>query len=96
MNANRSKGNNANYQIKLERNWEDNITKNFLVVQWLGLRAITAEGMCSIPSQGTTIPKAVYHGQNNKNKLEQKNETTPQIQHSKGIDTKTKTSKTIK
>ena len=69
MNANRSKGNNANYQIKLERNWEDTITKNFLVVQWLGLQAFTAEGPSSIPSQGTKIPQIVQCYQKKEKKL---------------------------
>ena len=49
MNTNRGRGNSANYGIKLERNWEDSMTKNFLVVQWLGLCATTVEGMSSIP-----------------------------------------------
>ena len=36
---------------------------NSLVVQWLGLRALTAEGLVSIPAQGTKIPQAVWCGQ---------------------------------
>ena len=44
-----------------------------LAVQWLGLRAFTAEGTGSIPGQGTKIPQALRHGQNqkqtNKNRL---------------------------
>ena len=35
---------------------------NFLAVQWLGLHASTAEGMGSIPGQGTKIPHAVRYG----------------------------------
>ena len=31
---------------------------NSLVVQWLGLQALTARGLGSIPSQGTKIPQA--------------------------------------
>ena len=36
---------------------------NSLVVQWLGFRAFTAEGLGSIPGQGTKIPQAVQRGQ---------------------------------
>ena len=36
---------------------------NSLVVQWLELCVFTAEGLGSIPSQGTKIPQAVPHGQ---------------------------------
>ena len=32
---------------------------NSLVVQWLGFRALTAEGLDSIPGQGTKIPLCV-------------------------------------
>ena len=32
-----------------------------LVVQWLGLRASTAEGVGSIPGQGTKVPHVVWH-----------------------------------
>ena len=32
---------------------------NSLVVQWLGLSALTAEGLGSIPGRGTKIPQAV-------------------------------------
>ena len=35
----------------------------FLVVQWLRLHASTAEGLGSIPGQGTKIPHAVWYGQ---------------------------------
>ena len=37
---------------------------NFLVVQWLGLQAFTAEGLDSIPGPGTKIPQAAQHGLN--------------------------------
>ena len=43
---------------------------NSLVVQWLGLHALTAEGLGSIPAQGTKIPQATWSGQN-KNKIKQ-------------------------
>ena len=36
---------------------------NSLLVQWLGLNALTAEGLGSIPSQGTKIPQATWHKQ---------------------------------
>ena len=34
------------------------IPGNSLVVQWLGLHTLTAEGLGSIPGQGTKIPQA--------------------------------------
>ena len=34
---------------------------NSLVVQWLGLCAVSAEGLGSIPSWGTKIPEAEKH-----------------------------------
>ena len=37
-----------------------------LAVQWLGLCTSTAEGMGSIPGQGTEIPHAVQCGQEKK------------------------------
>ena len=36
------------------------------MVQWLRLRAFTAEGAGSIPGQETKIPQAVWHGQKKK------------------------------
>ena len=39
---------------------------NSLAVQWLGCRALTAEGPSSIPGQGTKIPQALQHGQRKK------------------------------
>ena len=36
---------------------------NSLVVQWLGLHAFTAEGVGSIPDQGTKIPQGGWQGQ---------------------------------
>ena len=36
---------------------------SFLVVQWLGLCISTAEGMGSIPVQGTKIPLVTWCGQ---------------------------------
>ena len=41
---------------------------NSLVVQCLGLGALTAEGPGSIPCRGTKIPQAVQHGQKKKKK----------------------------
>ena len=35
---------------------------NSPVVQWLGLRVLTAEGLGSIPGQGTKIPQAAQRG----------------------------------
>ena len=42
---------------------------NSLEVQWLGLRAFTAEGPGSIPGRETKIPQAVRHGQKKKKLL---------------------------
>ena len=39
---------------------------NSLVVQWLGLCAITAKGAGSIPGQGTKITPATQHSQKRK------------------------------
>ena len=36
------------------------ISENSLMVQWLGLHAFTAEGIRSIPGEGTEIPQAVW------------------------------------
>ena len=36
------------------------------MVQWLGLRALTAEGPGSIPGRGTKIPQAVWCSQKKK------------------------------
>ena len=35
--------------------------ENFLVVQWLGLCTSTAEGLGSIPVEGTKILQATWH-----------------------------------
>ena len=37
-----------------------------MVVQWLGLGAFIAKGMCSIPGQGTKILQAMWHNQKKK------------------------------
>ena len=37
---------------------------NSLVVQWLGLRALNAEGVGSVPGWGSKIPQTVQHGPN--------------------------------
>ena len=47
-----------NYLLMHEKTW----IRNSLVVQWLGLHALTAEGPGSIPGRGTKIPQAVQHG----------------------------------
>ena len=39
---------------------------NSLAVQWLGLCAFTANGVGSVPAQGTMIPQAALHGQKKK------------------------------
>ena len=41
---------------------------NYLVVQWLGPCAFTAEGPGSIHAQGTKIPQATQSGQKKKRK----------------------------
>ena len=38
-------------------------SRNSLAVQRLGLGTFTAEGLGSIPGQGTKIPQATQHGQ---------------------------------
>ena len=38
------------------------------MVQWLGLCALTAEVLGSIPGQGTKIPQAMQHDQKKKKK----------------------------
>ena len=45
-----------------------NDSGNSLAVQWLELRAFTAEGPGSIPSWGTGIPQAMWCGQKNQKK----------------------------
>ena len=40
-----------------------------LAVQWLGLRALTAEGLGSIPGRGTKIPQATQGSQKKKKKF---------------------------
>ena len=39
--------------------------RNSLAVQWLGLHALTAEGLGSIPGQEAKIPHAAQHDQKN-------------------------------
>ena len=41
-----------------------------LVVQWLGICALAAKGLGSIPGRGTRILQAVRHGQKKKDKWE--------------------------
>ena len=45
-----------------------NLCGNSLVVQRLGLRALTVEGPGSIPGRGIKIPQAVWHGLKKKKK----------------------------
>ena len=40
-----------------------------LVVQWLRLCTSTAWGTGSIPGQGTKIPRAMWHGQKKKKRI---------------------------
>lgn len=42
-------------------------TGNSLAIQWLGFHASTARGTSSVLGQGTKIPHATRHGQNNNN-----------------------------
>ena len=42
--------------------------REFLVVQWLGVRAFTAECPGSVTGWGTNIPQAAQHGQKKKKK----------------------------
>ena len=49
-------------------------TRGALAVQLLGLRALIAEGLGSIPGRGTEIPQDLWHDQN---KTEQNNEIPP-------------------
>ena len=46
----------AKFQVELGEN--KGICGSSLATQWLGLCAFTAEGLGSIPGQGTTIPQA--------------------------------------
>ena len=39
------------------------MTGNYLVVQWLGYHALTAEGSGSISGRGTKIPQGEWRGQ---------------------------------
>ena len=63
--------------------WDENWTKgnelcrktsNSLVVRWLGLHTFTAEGVGSIPGQGTKILQVMWHGQNKTKPVTPKNE----------------------
>ena len=44
-------------------------SREFPVVRWLELRALTAKSLGSIPGQVTKIPQAMQCGQKNKNKM---------------------------
>ena len=39
------------------------------MVQWIELHAFTAEGLGSIPGQGTKIPQAVHYGQKKRSEV---------------------------
>ena len=56
---------------RYEVGWETYRSKDkcteFLVVQWLGHHALTAEGLGLMPGQQAKIPQAVRHGLNNSN-----------------------------
>ena len=39
-----------------------------MVIQWLGLGALTAMGLGSIPGQQTKIPQVIWHSQKAKQK----------------------------
>ena len=47
--------------------------RNSLAVQWLGLRALTAKGLGSVPGPGIKIPQATRRGQKKKKKSLKKN-----------------------
>ena len=56
--------------LKNNISWHLKIIYNFgnsLVVQWLGLCALTAEGLGSIPGQETKIPQAIQCSQKQNN-----------------------------
>ena len=65
-------------------NIEKTLSRNSLVVQWLGLHAFTARDLGSNPSPGTKIPQAVHWPQNkNKQKIAyQENDLQRQLQFS--------------
>ena len=56
-------------QLKKKKRKEKETTGNPLVVQRLGLHALTDKGPGSIPGWGTKIPQAVQHSQKNNNKI---------------------------
>ena len=49
-----------------------NSTVHSLVVQWLGLGAFTAEGLCLIPGWGTKIPQAEWPKKRKKEKVKKR------------------------
>ena len=57
-----------------------------LVVQWLGLRAFTAEGPGSVPGWGTEIPQAVRGSQKNFFLIFRQRERTPVEGQRPGLD----------
>ena len=56
---------------------EDDSIGNFLAVQWLGLRAFTAEGQDSIPGQGTKIEQAALCAAKKERKKQTQNKKKP-------------------
>ena len=58
---------------KLQNQFIKLILGTSLVIQWLRLYASTSGGTGSIPGQGTEIPCAVWHGQNNNSNKKNEN-----------------------
>ena len=53
-------------KLHSETYWLYDLRGSPLVVQWLGLRGFTAEGIGSVPSQKIKFPQATQPDQNNK------------------------------
>ena len=72
MSLNTVENNKAMSQQLLESNisvwYQDKQAGTSLVVQWLRLHAVNAEGVGSIPGQGTKIPHAMARDQKIKKK----------------------------
>ena len=62
-----------------------NTAGNSLVVQWLGLRALTTERLGSIPGRGTKTPQAVQPKTNKQNKTQRYGEQTCGYQRRRGL-----------
>ena len=50
------------------------------MVQWLGLCPVIAEGLGSIPGQGTKIPQAVQQGQKKKKKKKRERDQETKVE----------------